>query len=124
MVLHNLTRICDYKRRNRLKYPKVEIQYLKYPHNLHEIDEADELFKALGVDHVEYQNGNQHSLIDQGLDIFKNYVPKESKLLPLCFWPYVSMVIKYNGDVIPCCEYRLASQYIDNSNPANDISLV
>ncbi|NRA33238.1 MAG: SPASM domain-containing protein [Polyangiaceae bacterium] len=31
--------------------------------------------------------------------------------LPRCFWPHTSMVIRYDGDVIPCCSYRLGKQY-------------
>lgn len=116
LVLNNLKRLCEYKRKHDLKYPHIEIQYLKYPYNLDEINEAQKIFEALGVNHVEYLNGTQDSLIDTGFDVSRQYVPKESKLLPLCFWPYSSMVIKYNGDVIPCCDYRLGSQYATNDN--------
>ncbi len=36
---------------------------------------------------------------------------KKNQRLPQCSWPHLAMLIKYNGDVIPCCQYRQGSQY-------------
>ena len=34
------------------------------------------------------------------------------KPLPRCYWPFAFMTIKYDGDVIPCCTFRNATQYV------------
>ena len=33
-VLHNLRRVCEYKKEMGLQFPKVEVQYIKFQHNL------------------------------------------------------------------------------------------
>ena len=43
--------------------------------------------------------------------IFEVIGPRPEKNLPHCYWPYFSTMIKYNGDVIPCCTHRQGMQY-------------
>ena len=42
--------------------------------------------------------------------------PRAAKMLPRCYWPYFSMVIKWNGDVIPCCTHRHGMQYVPGAD--------
>jgi len=42
--------------------------------------------------------------------------PKRSRWLPQCHWPHFFMQIKYNGDVIPCCCFRLGRQYTEEDD--------
>ncbi|MHC4187715.1 MAG: radical SAM/SPASM domain-containing protein [Planctomycetota bacterium] len=112
-VLSNLSRLCDYKKKNSLKYPQIEVQYIRFEHNEHELGQAREMFNAMGIDQVTVIPGSSENYVNYAPGKYKTYGPKKIKLLPNCPWPYFSMVIKYNGDVIPCCKYRHASQYTD-----------
>ena len=109
-VLKNLENTQQYKSEKHREFPLLEIQYLRYPHNLHQIPEAKRLASTLKVDHLEIFNGNITPW-SQNKYTLKNKQPREKSFLPKCFWPWVSMVIKWNGDVIPCCRYRFDEQY-------------
>ncbi|MHC4609306.1 MAG: SPASM domain-containing protein, partial [Planctomycetota bacterium] len=43
--------------------------------------------------------------------------PKKNRWLPQCHWPHFFMQLKYNGDVLPCCCYRLGQQYTRVDDP-------
>ena len=116
-VLSNLRRVCEYRRELDQAYPKVEVQYIKFQHNIDELAAARRLFQEIGIDQVTTYWGNLNNYTDQDLSKYEIYGPRRKKLLPQCFWPYFSMVIKYNGDVIPCCNYRHGEQYKNKDNP-------
>lgn len=110
-VLSNLERLSAYKKRHGLDSPRIEVQYIKFNHNVHELSQALAFFSKLGVDHVENYWGmvnNYSDLEPRNYEIFK---PLPAKALPRCYWPFATMMIKYNGDVIPCCNFRHAAQY-------------
>lgn len=109
LVLDNLERLCRFKRENGIADLHVEIQYIKYQHNLSELDEAIERFKALGVDQVSTFWGSLHNWAD--FEKVQVFGAKKRTLIPRCHWPYYSMLIKFNGDVLPCCVYRRSQEY-------------
>jgi len=115
-VLSNLKRVCSFRREYGQTYPKVEVQYIKFQHNLDEVERAKRLFQEIGVDQVTTFWGNLHNYTDQDPGTYTVHGPRKNRLLPQCFWPYFSMQIKYNGDVIPCCAYRLGTQYTGTDN--------
>ncbi len=112
-VLSNLERMLEHRRNIRADYPKVEVQYIKYQHNLDEEEPAIRKFKELGVDQVTRFWGSLHNYTDLDPGTFVLGESINRKLLPLCYWPYFSMVIRYDGNVIPCCSFRLGQQYTD-----------
>ncbi len=116
-VLSNLRRVCECRKSLRQHYPQIEVQYIKYKHNLDELDEARRIFTEFGIDHVTDIWGGLHNWTDHDPGNFVVFGPKTNALLPQCFWPYFSMVIKYNGDVIPCCCYRHGQQYTSSDDP-------
>ncbi len=121
LVKSNLERLCAFKKRHGLKYPIIEAQYLKFTHNLHQLSEAKEWLKRIGVDRMVDFYG---TLYNYTVDRHENYTvfgPRKKKLTPLCSWPYFFMVIKYDGDVVPCCWYRI---YSHNSSDPVDRSTV
>ncbi|SDG81774.1 SPASM domain-containing protein [Chitinophaga filiformis] len=111
VVIDNLNRICKMKQEMQLLYPKVEVQYIKYQHNIHDIETARTLFTEMGVDQFTTFWGSLHNYTDYDPGTFDVKGPKKNKVIPRCHWPYMGTVIKYNGDVIPCCTYRLGEQY-------------
>jgi len=116
-VLDNLRRVCELKRAEGREHPIVEVQYIKYQHNLDEVEPARERATELGVDEFADFWGALHNLADHMPDQYEIHGPKPNKSLPQCYWPHYSMVIKYNGDVIPCCEHRAAAQHTSRDDP-------
>ena len=114
LVLSNLERLCRYKKERRLRYPWVEVQYLVFEHNRDEMQPALELFKRLDVDQVCFKEGSQRNWASL---VPRVQGPMSPGWRPFCEWPYFFMVVKYNGDVIPCCLRRLGEQYSATDNP-------
>ena len=100
-VISNLKRLCEIKRQYGLRHPKIEVQYLTFDYNLDELEEARRLFAEIGVDHVTTFPGWLGNYTNLNPDKFDVLGPKRKSVFPGCYVPFFSMVIKYNGDVIP-----------------------
>lgn len=113
-VLHNIDRLVKVRNESGRSHPHIEIQYIKFQHNIDEIEQARERFEQLGVDQFTHFWGSLDNYTD-GNSWMQTAMreSKSKKLTPLCFWPYHYMTIKYNGDVIPCCRFRTGEQYTD-----------
>ncbi|MBI5864644.1 MAG: SPASM domain-containing protein [Planctomycetes bacterium] len=116
-VLENLRRACAFRRDLRQKQPFIEVQYIKYQHNLHELDRAKALFRSLGVDQVHELWGGLHNYTDRDPGRYSVFGPLPARFAPRCHWPYLFIQVKYDGDVIPCCCFRLGQQYVPGANP-------
>ena len=110
-VLSNLERVCRFRQEDARAYPLVEVQYIEYKHNLHELEAARKLCDEYGVDEFASFPGALHNYADREPGNYEVHGPKPKGLVPGCYWPHYSMVVKYNGDVIPCCEHRMAAQH-------------
>lgn len=117
LVLANLERICEYRRATKSRVPDIEVQYIKYQHNLAELEEARRRFLALGVDQVYELWGGLHNYTDRDPGGYNVIGPKQNRMLAQCHWPYFFTQIKYNGDVLPCCCHRLGQQYARDGDP-------
>lgn len=113
LVLSNLERLLKIRRQLGQEYPRVEVQYIKYQHNVVELERARSLFTSLGVDQVTDFWGMLHNTTDTDPGNYTVLQPKKQMALPQCVWPHFFMLIKYNGDAIPCCTYRQGAQYSD-----------
>ena len=112
VVLENLERLVKRRKELGREFPKVEVQYIKFQHNVDELEEATKRFWAIGVDQVTDYWGGLFNYTDLVAGKhFKVHRPKKNKLTPQCLWPHFSLLIKFNGDVIPCCNYRHTPQY-------------
>ncbi len=118
-VLKNLTELTAYKRQRQLSHPFVEVQHLKFPH--HRPDEEDIIrgwVTDMGVDKFTVLNGlrfnsdgDLYNVVDDDPEGEMGQ-PLAGTMLPRCHWPFSSTVIKSNGDVIPCCLWRVGRQYV------------
>jgi len=115
-VLANLKRLCSYKKRHGLKLPRIEVQYIKFKHNIHELEEAMAFFSRMGIDHVENYWGMVNNYSDLEPENYEVFGPLQNNLIPRCYWPFATMMIKYNGDAIPCCNFRHAVQYAEGED--------
>lgn len=118
-VLENLRRIAEAKQARGLAHPAIEVQYLRHPH--HPADEGERverLARSLGAetfsayDGIYFDvDGDLYNAVDTDLGASDPGPPKGISLIPHCHWPYTGTVIKYDGDVLPCCKWREAQQY-------------
>lgn len=116
-VIDNLERVCRTRQELGHKGLSVEVQYIMFQHNVDEMERARALCKTLGVD--------QFSSFWGGLDNWTGRDPGKYEVgaahppsaLPKCSWPHFSTVIKWNGDVVPCCTFRHGSQYDPKADP-------
>jgi len=116
LVLANLKRLCEVKHRKSLKTPEIEVQYLLYQHNLGEMAQARAAFLDMGVDRITTFWGALHNCTDVNPGNYRILGPRHRSLAPRCVWPFFFMVVKYNGDVVPCCEYRVGTQYVEGGD--------
>lgn len=116
-VLSNLRRVCQYRKTLGRQEPLIEVQYIKYQHNLDELEEARRLLLGLGVDQVHELWGGLHNYTDRDPGNYTVFAPKKDRWLSRCHWPWFFMQLKYNGDVIPCCCFRLGHQYTRTDDP-------
>jgi len=110
-VLDNLERLVTYKKQHHLYYPKIEVQCLTFDHNRHQVVKLKRIVTALGVDMFTTEEGDVGSWAEMAADNFNITGPKEDKVIPACQWPYAAMVIKYNGDAIPCCLFNMGKEF-------------
>ncbi len=116
-VLSNLKRTCEARRELGQVYPKVEVQFIKFQHNVDELEAARHKVLSYGVDQFTDFWGSLTNYTDNDPDVFEVQGPHKNERLPQCFWPHSSIVIKYNGDVIPCCSFRIGMQYASEDDP-------
>lgn len=117
LVLLNLERFCKIRKQLKQTYPKIEVQYIKYQHNIDEFEEAKKLLYKCGVDRVVEFWGFLHNYTDNDPSNINVVGPQKQRFFPRCYWPYFFMLIKYNGDVLPCCYYRVGEQYSKTNSP-------
>jgi len=120
LVMSNLERICGYKRDLGLASPEIEVQYIKYDHNLHELEQARRACSDLGVDQFsDLWGSTENWTVERPM----GYEPRARSLFPRCLWPYTTLVVKYDGDVLPCCLHRIGEHYVDrgDSRPAGNL---
>lgn len=117
LVLDNLTRLMAIRKRLGAKYPKVEVQFIKFQHNVDELDAAMQKCMEIGVDSFTPFWGNLGNYTDANVGKYAIRGPKKNTWIPQCHWAHYFMVIKYNGDVIPCCNHRLGEQYAADKSP-------
>jgi MoaA/NifB/PqqE/SkfB family radical SAM enzyme len=111
VVLDNLDRLLRLRRELGLAYPRVEVQFIKFQHNLPQLEEVAAWCAARGVDQFTNYWGNLHNYVDVAPTNLTVFGPRANRLVPHCSWPYFSLQVKYNGDVIPCCYHRVSEQY-------------
>jgi MoaA/NifB/PqqE/SkfB family radical SAM enzyme len=123
-VIANLKRMCALKRELKLRFPRIEVQYISFEHNLPELEDARRMFEDLNVDQFSVLEGSTDNWASRVPERYDVIGAKAKTFLPQCLWPHYFMVIKYNGEVIPCCSHRLDVQYsrTDDSHAVGDVS--
>jgi MoaA/NifB/PqqE/SkfB family radical SAM enzyme len=110
-VLDNLRRLLRLRREMGRRMPRVEVQYIKFRHNVAQVEQARALCAELGVDQFAEFWGSLDNYADFAADRVTVRGPKAPGAIPLCPWPHFSLLVRYDGGVIPCCHHRISAQY-------------
>ncbi len=125
-VTENISRFMKIRKELGAKAPYVELQFIVFKHNEHQIREIKRLGKDLGVDRTvlktaqlyEFNEGNplmpglvkysRYEEYEPGKYRIKNPLPNR------CYRSWSSPVITWDGDVVPCCFDKDADHRLGN----------
>jgi radical SAM protein with 4Fe4S-binding SPASM domain len=134
-VISGIKNVVAWKKKMKSKSPYIILQFLVLKTNEHRIAEIQELSKGLGVDELQlksaqfydYKNGNQLTPVNTKYSRYlKNadgtYSLKK-KIKNHCLRMWQSLVITWDGKVIPCCFDKDAHHQLGdlNNSPLKEI---
>jgi len=114
-VIEGTKNIIKWKKELKSKTPYVIFQFLVVKPNEHQIEEAKQLAKTLGVDEIrfktaqlyEFKNGNELMPTIEKYSRYKKLADGtyrlKNKLLNECWRMWSSCVITWDGKIVPCC---------------------
>jgi hypothetical protein len=99
-VWENVAKVLEHKKKTGRKRPLVEIKYLAFKHNLHELEEARRQAGAAGVDiFQEVKGGGPDEKIIEPRQDASNGPDRP----PLCDFLWQSVVLTPDDGLSPCC---------------------
>jgi MoaA/NifB/PqqE/SkfB family radical SAM enzyme len=95
-VITNVEAIVAEKRRQGKRYPFIELQYIVFPHNVHEMDQVRGLAERLGVDRLTFiqSKTREDAMVKNG----KPVAPGKCNVL------WMMACFNWNGSLSPCCD--------------------
>ena len=100
LVLKNVKLLSNAKLKYGLKYPKLIWKFVIFNHNKHELNIVRKKYKKLGFDNYQFVLDNQSDTYRKSKQINK---ARLRKTLQGCFWLWHTMIIRWDGEVLPCC---------------------
>lgn len=114
-VLEGTRRLVEARKRLRSSTPHIVWQFLVVRHNEHQVQDAKQMAKALGVDDIRFKTAQIHDY-HQGhpliptTETFSRYRQKtdgsweiKNKLENQCWKLWHSAVMTWDGKIVPCC---------------------
>lgn len=124
-VISGIKTLSAFKKQFQSKTPKIVIQFLVFKFNQHQIKAIKKIGKEAGANRIEIKSA-QIEHFDQKQDIIPT-IPKYSRyrvfnhgmiiknsLKNRCFRLWSTMVITWDGDIIPCCFDKNATHKVGN----------
>lgn len=124
LIKHNIRELVKTKKRLKSKTPITELQFVIFEHNAHQVKEVKSFARDLGIDRISFleditvKEGVYMGL--GGAEDIENRAIKKKKVLPLCDWPWYAALVKWNGEVFPCCDYDWKIESLDFGNIKED----
>ncbi|MFI5253190.1 MAG: radical SAM/SPASM domain-containing protein [Bacteroidota bacterium] len=103
LVVKNVKLLSNTKKALGLKHPILVWKYIVFEHNRHEVNMVIELYKTIGFDDYEFIYDNRSSVSKNTRTEFNKNLYENRKT---CFWLWNTMIIRWNGDILPCCSVR------------------
>lgn len=130
-VFEGIKNLVGAKNELKLKTPLIEIQFLVFSHNEHQMKEATGLAKKLGADKIRFKTAQIYDFdkIDELLPSnpkYTRYVIHKDKTISLkknlnnrCKRLWTTSVITFDGNIVPCCydkdgKYCMGNVSLDN----------
>ncbi len=125
-VIENIRRFIEVRKLMKSPKPFVEMQFIVFKHNEHQISEMKALAKTLGVDKLaiktaqiyEFEKGSplmpglvkysRYRETAQGVFTLKGHLPNR------CYRSWSGSVVTWDGNVVPCCFDKDATHQFGN----------
>ncbi len=132
-VIKGIKNLVFIKKKLKSVYPKIHLQFLVFKHNQHQLIEIKHLSKKLGVTKLELKSAqvenfthNSHLIPD--ISKYSRYLKKshyqtKTKLANKCFRLWSTLVVTWEGILIPCCFDKNLEFKLGNMNKKNIKSL-
>ncbi len=127
-VLEGIKFLVEKKALFQLKQPEIELQFLVFSHNEHQMNAVRELAKELKVDKLTFKTAQIISY-EKGSDLlpkqqkYSRYVQqpdglfvRKKKVRNICWRAFSGAVITSEGDVLPCSYDKNAEHSFGNIN--------
>jgi len=127
-VLQGIRNLVEARRRHGSRTPYINVQFIAFEHNRHEIDAVRQMSKTYGVDRVaiktaqvyDFEQGSSLIPQDEKLSRYKrnpdgSYQIK-NKLLNQCWKLWQGAEITWDGRVLPCC-FDKDGEYLMGQTP-------
>ncbi|MFP4111447.1 MAG: radical SAM/SPASM domain-containing protein [Candidatus Woesearchaeota archaeon] len=101
LVISNIEKLVDKKRKKAVNHPLIQLQFLIFNHNKHKIFEMKELARNLGVDQLDFLKSSWHKkkhLVD-----LKFFEERDDLKIHRCVYPWVKALIFSDGGFSVCC---------------------
>jgi len=98
-VVRNVQMVVKAREKRRSRLPIVELQYILFPHNRHELEGARTLARGLGVDRFTIIDTISNT--DKGRAKLKNGVPRQPDK---CNTLWTMACVNWDGSLSPCCD--------------------
>lgn len=92
-IKENIKNVMEYKLKNNLKYPIVDVQVIEFEHLKEELPLIDNFLKSIKVDRITYRKEHLG---------FNSVYRKDAPNSATCFWLYLGALIRPDGKVYPC----------------------
>jgi len=109
LVLNNINKAVELKKKMNVPFPKIEVSMLAMKHNEHQFDDFEEFAVELGVDHYQIDKIQ----VDPNSKASKSWLPTNKEFIydtyedgnsdSPCHWPWSGMVINWDGNISACC---------------------
>jgi MoaA/NifB/PqqE/SkfB family radical SAM enzyme len=116
LVLRNVELLSNAKKEFRSKHPIIVWKFVNFEHNKHEIEVVKGSYKTLGFDSYELVTDFFGSV---NLEAEKEYKKNIIKNKKVCYWPWNTMIIRWDGSTSPCCPFGTDEFNLGNSIKIN-----
>jgi len=122
LVLDNLRYIIDYKKKLDYINPIIELKYLIFNYNTHQIEGARSLAKEIGVDifRASYAGGAEEDIIPINEERKKLLYPDTGKF---CSQLWRTIVLNSDGGIAPCCFLYFKEDDFAEYNQSNSVNI-
>ncbi|MEP9410027.1 MAG: radical SAM protein [Candidatus Brocadia sp.] len=97
-VMDNIEMVVAHKMQKKTKWPVVDVQVVAFDHIRDEIPLINNFLKKIKVDKITYR---QENLGFNSPETSVKSTQKQNK--NTCFWLYIGMMVRPDGNVYPCC---------------------